>query len=270
MGALEFRRMRTLLLLSGLGVLALTALVLWWLAVDPEEVVAVTFFLPVFAAAVFGGTRWGLGVGLLAASGYLVLRLDDLAVLASAQQWTRPLAYGIAYLAFGGLAGWAAHELTRGIEKLDRYDVTDDESQLLNARGLHRQLEQEVDRARRYGSDFAVVAVAFDVPGDRDQRRRMRQRIGDVVRHSVRSVDDTGRVTVDGRDLVIAVLPETSRGGAEVVGAKVVEHLRAGADTRDAEVTWLSQPEDLEAIDELLSTLAAVVAREHPESVGTA
>ena len=269
MGALEFRRMRTLLLLAGLAVLLVTALVLWWLAVDPEEVVAVTFFLPVFAAAVFGGSRWGLGVGLLAGGGYLLLRLDDLSVLASAQQWSRPLAYGIAYLAFGGLAGWAADELTRGIEKLDRFDVTDDASELLNARGLHRQLKQEVERARRYGSDFAVVTVAFDLVGDRDDVRRLRERVGDVVRESVRAVDDTGRVTVDGRDLVIAVLPETPRAGAEVVGAKVAEHLRAGADTRAAEVTWLSQPEDLEAIEALLVTLEAVVAREHPASVAT-
>lgn len=267
MEASDLQRMRALVLGSGLAVLTLTAVVLWVLAVDTEEVIAVTLFLPVFAAAALGGIRWGLAVGVLAGLGYLGLRLDELQVLASAQQWFRPIAYGIAYVSFGGLAGWAATELTRGIEKLDRFDVTDDDSELLNARGLHRQLDQEVARAKRYGSDFAVVTVVFEVDGDRDERRRARHQVGDIVRACVRSVDDTGRITVNGREQVVAVLPETPRSGAEVVGQKIVDNLRASDETRDAEVRWLTHPEDETEIDELLLTLHAVVVREHPEAM---
>lgn len=257
-------RMRTSVLVVGLAALAVIATTLWMLAVDGEEVLAATFFLPVFAAAVVGGARWGLMAGLMAAIAYLGVRLDDLAVLASAQQWFRPVAYGIAYLGFGGLAGWAAAELTAGIDKLERFDVTDDGSGLLNARGLHRQLEQELARARRYGSDFAVVTVSFEVVGDTGERARVRRQVGDAVRGSVRTVDDTGRVTVDGRDLVVAVLPETSRVGAEAVGAKISALLRSAGGTDGADVRWLTPPADDAAIDALLDTLAAVVARDHP------
>lgn len=263
----DYHRTRVLVLAAGLAVLALTALVLQARAIDPEEILAVTFFLPVFAAAVLGGLRWAVPTGAIAAVGYYVLRADDLAVLSSSAQWTRPLSYGVAYIAFGALAGWAAGELTTGIRKLDRFDVTDGESELLNARGLHRQLEQEVARARRYGSDFAVVTVSFDIDGDRGDRRDVRRRVGEVVRGSVRSVDDTGRITVDGRDVVIAVLPETQRDGAEVAGRKVLDQLRRDASAQDAEVRWLTHPEDDDAIDDLLATLESVVMREHPETM---
>lgn len=269
MAAAEFRRMRALVVGTGVAVLVVTAVVLWLLAIDPEEVVAVTFFLPVFLAAVLGGVRWGVATAVVAGLAYLGMRFDDLAVLSSARQWARPLAYGAAYVVFGGLAGWAAAELTDGVRRLDRFGVTDDDSELLNARGLHRQLDQEVSRARRYGSDFAVVSVSFEVAGDRDERREVRQRVGEVLRASVRDADDVGRVTIGGRDHVVAVLPETSREGAQVVGGKVASLLGENLGTVGADVRWLTHPEHDDEIDELLATLVRVVARDHPAAATT-
>lgn len=263
---MDFQRTRSMVLGAGLLVLVVTAAALYLLAVDLEEVIAVTFFLPVFAAAVLGGWRWGVVAGAIAGLAYLGMRLDDLSVLSNTQQWTRPVSYGIAYLVFGGVSGWAAAQLSAGITKLDRFDVVDDESELLNARGLHRQLDQEVARARRYGSDFAVVTVTFEVTGDRAHRQEVRRRIGDIVRVNVRAVDDTGRISVDGRDVVIAVLPETPRNGAEIVGAKVANLLDRDDLTGDTDVRWLTHPEDDDEIDELLATLQRVVDREHPEA----
>ena len=111
------------------------------------------------------------------------------------------------------------------------------------------------------------MTVAFDVAGDRGEQRRVRTLVGDVVRRNVRAVDDTGRVSVGGRDLVVAVLPETPRSGAEVVGAKVEQRLREDAGTSRAEVRWFTHPQEDEAIEQLLLTLRAVVAREHPEAM---
>ncbi len=257
----SYRQSRTLVLGMGSAVLIATAIGLMLGATDTVVVIGVVLFLPVFIAAVMGGVRWGLIAAVIAALAYIGLRLP-----AIDQFGFSPLAGDIGaqvlgYLIFGGAGGWAAGIVGAGITKLDRFDVTDDDSELLNARGVHRQLEQEVARATRYGSDFAVVTVTFAIQGD---KREARKRIGDVVRQSVRTVDDTGRITMGGRDVVIAVLPETPTGGAEIVGAKVSERLATEVGDIDTEVEWLTHPEDDDAIAALLDSLSTVVARDHP------
>lgn len=259
----NYRQSRTMVLLTGSAVLLATAGVLILRAQDPTEVLAVVLFLPVFVAAVLGGVRWGLAAAVLAGVGYIGLRLPDVQQFGWSLLGTRILAQFLGYLVFGALGGWAASVVGAGITKLDRFDVTDDDSQLLNARGVHQQLGQEVARAERYDSDFAVVTVSFALESD---KRDTRQRIGDIVRECVRSVDDTGRVTMDGRDVLIAVLPETPPSGAEVVGRKIAERLESESSDVDAEVRWLSHPEDDEEIADLQRRLQDVVEREHPEA----
>ena len=258
-----YRQSRTLVLVVGCGVLLATAGVLLLRAQDPTEVIAVVLFLPVFVAAVLGGVRWGLAVAVLAGVGYIGLRLPDVQQFGWSLLGGRILAQFVGYLVFGALGGWAAGVVGAGITKLDRFDVTDDDSELLNARGVHQQLGQEIARAERYDSDFAVVTVSFDMSGD---RRAARQRMGAVVRESVRTVDDIGRVTLDGRDVLIAVLPETPPQGAEVVGRKIAERLETDAPGVDAEVRWLAHPEDDAEIAILQTQLDEAVRRDHPEA----
>jgi hypothetical protein len=258
-----YKQSRALVLGAGLAVLIATAIVLQINGTDRIEIYAVLLFLPVFVAAVLGGIGWGVGAALLATAGYALLRLDAIQ-LTPGLIYTRLIARSIGYVAFGALGGWAAGVVGGGITKLDRFDVTDDDSELLNARGVHRQLAQEVARAARYNSDFAVVTVSFALTGD---KKEVRQRIGDVVRRSVRTVDDTARITMDGRDVLIAVLPETPRAGAEVVGRKVAEALDVEAAQVDADVRWLTHPEDNDEIATLLAALEEVVRRDHPEAV---
>lgn len=264
MASPSYRQSRMLVLLTGSAVLLATAGVLLLRAQDPTEVLAVVLFLPVFVAAVLGGVRWGLAVAVLAGAGYVGLRLDDIQQFGWSLLANRLIAQFIGYLAFGALGGWAAGVVGQGITKLDRFDVRDDDSELLNARGLHEQLSDEIARAERYDSDFSVVTVTFALTGK--DKRETRQKIGDVVRESVRSVDDTGRVTIDGEDVVIAVLPETPRTGAQVAGEKIAERLETEATHVDAEVRWLGHPEDDGAIQLLQQQLADVVEREHPEA----
>lgn len=258
-----YRQSRTLVLATGSAVLLATAGVLLLRAQDPTEVLAVVLFLPVFVAAVLGGVRWGLAVAVVAALGYVGLRLPDINQFGWSLLGTRIIAQFIGYLAFGALGGWAAGVVQTGITKLDRFDVRDDDSELLNARGLHEQLGHELARAQRYGSSFSVVTVTFTIDGD---KRETRHQIGDVVRQSVRTVDEPGRVTLDGHDVVVAVLPETPAAGAEIAGEKIAEHLEQEATHVDADVRWLSHPEDADAIQGLQDRLAEVVRRDHPEA----
>jgi hypothetical protein len=263
MASPSYRQSRTLVLVTGSAVLLATAGVLLLRAQDPTEVLAVVLFLPVFVAAVLGGVRWGLAVAVLAGVAYIGLRLPDIRQFGWSLLGTRIAAQFIGYLAFGALGGWAAGVVGAGITKLDRFDVRDDDSELLNARGLHEQLGDELARAQRYGSSFSVVTVTFALSGD---KREVRQRIGTVVRESVRTVDETGRVTIDDKDVVIAVLPETPREGAEVAGTKIGERLETEATNVDADVQWLSHPEDEAEIEQLQQRLDEVVQREHPEA----
>ncbi len=259
----NYQQSRLLLLGAGSAVLIVTALVLVLRAYDPAEVLAVILFLPVFVAAVLGGIRWGIPAALLAAAGYVWLRTPDIQQFGWAALQNRVLAQTLGYVVFGTLGGWAASVVTAGIVKLDRFDVRDDDSELLNARGLHEQLSNEYARAQRYGSRFSVVTVRFTLAND---VRATRRQIGDVVRASVRTVDEPGRVTMEGTDLVVTVLPETPAAGAEVAATKIAERLEQEATHVDAEVRSLSHPEDDAAIQLLLDQLAAVVRHEHPEA----
>ena len=259
----NYQQSRLLLLGAGSTVLVVTALVLVARAYDPAEVLAVILFLPVFVAAVLGGVRWGAGIAVLAGLGYAGLRAPDIQRFGWDVLASRVLAQFLAYVVFGALGGWAASVLTASIVKLDRFDVRDDDSELLNARGLLEQLGDEVARARRYGSTFSVVTVRLTLSTD---VRAVRHQIGTAVRRAVRSVDEPGRVTIDGTDLVVTVLPETPPEGAEVAGRKIADLLEQEVAEVDADVRWLSHPEDDAEIQSLLDTLAEVVRREHPEA----
>lgn len=257
-----YRATRGRLLAAGVAVLLVTALVTWLRGVDPVEVTGVLLFLPVFVVAVLTGTRGGLAAGVVAAVVYALLRAQALPLTTFTSILPTVGLRVVGYLVFGGLGGWAAQVVGRGIDKLERFDVTDDETELLNARGLHQQLAQEHARAQRYGSAFTVVTVTYD-PGEHAAARQAR--IGQAVRASVRSVDDVGRAQLLDRQMLVAVLPETPREGAEVVGEKLRTHLAGATEgARGVTVDLLVHPEDDEAITALLERLESAVQREFP------
>lgn len=257
-----YRATRMRLLAAGVAVLLVTALVTWLRGVDPVEVAGVLLFLPVFVVAVRSGTRGGLLAGAVAAAAYALLRAQALPLTTFTSILPTVGLRVVGYLVFGGLGGWAAEVLGRGITKLERFDVTDDDTELLNARGLHQQLSQELARAQRYGSAFTVVAVAYD-PGEHATDRQTR--IGQAVRASVRSVDDVGRAQLLDRQVLVAVLPETPREGAEVVGEKLRTHLAGATEgARGVTVELLVHPADDEAISALLERLDSAVQRRFP------
>lgn len=257
-----YRATRMRLLAAGVAVLLVTALVTWLRGVDPVEVAGVLLFLPVFIVAVGTNARGGLLAGAIAAVAYTLLRAQALTLTTFTSILPTVGLRVAGYLIFGGLGGWAAQILERGITKLERFDVTDDDTELLNARGLYRQLTQEHARAQRYGSAFTVVTVAYD-PGEQAAERQAR--IGQAVRASVRSVDDVGRAQLLDRHVLVAVLPETPHEGAEVVGEKLRTHLAGATEgARGVTIELLVHPEDDEAITALLERLETAVQRSFP------
>lgn len=258
---LGYERTRTLLLAAGVVVLVVTAVVTLLRGVDPIEVGGVVLFLPVLIAAVVGGPRAGLIAGAVAAAVYVLLRAQSLPLQSFEAILPTVSLRVIGYLVFGGLGGWAADVLEHGIDKLERFDTIDDATELLNARGVSRQLEQEIARARRYGSDFAVVVVDY-VVGDTGRAGQMA--IGDAVRASIRTVDDLGRVSIGDRDRVIAVLPETNPPGAQVVGTKIEGHLAEHIASDAVTIRVLAHPEDDGDLGDLLAELQQLVRRDFP------
>jgi GGDEF domain-containing protein len=259
---LGYERTRTLLLGAGVVVLVITALFAFLRGVDPVEVAGVVLFLPVFAAAVFSGLRGGLLAGGIAAALYVLLRSQSLPLQTFSQILPTVSLRVLGYLVFGGLGGWASGIVTRGIDKLERFDVTDADSELLNARGLHQQLGQELARAQRYGSDFAVVLVSFDAGEDPRPRRHA---VGAALRRSLRAVDDIGRVRAGRQDEMIAVLPETPAAGAAIVAAKVEDQLRQTmGQGHEAQVRWLTHGQDEQDLTELMKRLDRLVKEQFP------
>ncbi len=266
---LDFARTRRLLLLVGLVVIAVTAGLMSARGVDPVEVSATFLFIPVFLAAVFWGISGGVIGGIAAVAAYFMLRAPAIELL-GLEQLSEVLAVrSLSYLLFGAATGWAGGVVQRSLVKLDRHDIVDDATGLLNARGTAEILSLESARSRRYGGVFAVVTARIRFTGDRHTRREGLETLGDRLRFSLRTVDRVGRWEDDDHgDVLVAILPETPREGATFVQERI-QRLLADLGTpitADPRVRVYGWPDDSEGIKEV-ERLAATMARiQHPES----
>lgn len=117
----------------------------------------------------------------------------------------------------------------RLIDRLELLSKTDGLTGLLNRRALMEQLEYEIDRARRYGSELSVILCDLDnlkeindthghLAGDTTL-----QLLSAAVRNTLRSVDIAGRY---GGDEFLLIVPQTS-----VIGAlSMAEKIRAAVE----------------------------------------
>lgn len=266
---LNYSQSRTVLLLFGLIALTVLGGTMWVRGVEPIEVSATIFFIPLFAAIVLFGLPGGLIIGALASIAYIVIRIPSIQAIGLESLAGLLVARVVGYMVFGAVGGWATRSLGASIRKLEQVDRVDDETFLHNARAFLEQVELERARAERYSGVFSAVVLSFD-NGDLDKRTRaaLMQSLGTHLRVNVRSVDEITHARDNGTDLFGFVLPQTDASGTEVF----VEKLRKTLETivpgeRDFESTIATFPEDSADLSVIVDRFHKVSAREHPVSI---
>ena len=277
---LGYRGGRWLLLGVGVAILLIVAAVVYVRRVESTEVLATLLFIPVFVALVFWGWKGGLAAGVLASAAYAWLRVPAIEAVGLDRFLGLLISRSLAYLAFGGIGGWAARQVEASLTKLDLYDQIDDATGLFNARFFLQATDLEQSRAKRYQTLFSVSSV--DVPtaalgglSGRKATRALRD-LGRAIGDSIRNVDRAIHADDGIYHRFTVVLPETGREGARVFTDRLAERvaahftergLRLGADRLQTSV--VTHPEDEEALVRLRDEFAAIDRSEHPESAET-
>ncbi|HKQ97962.1 MAG TPA: sensor domain-containing diguanylate cyclase, partial [Candidatus Polarisedimenticolia bacterium] len=139
----------------------------------------------------------------------------------------RPHAYTMDQLA---VLNTVAQQVAVAIENARHYQqaTVDQLTQLYLRDFFLRQLTEEQARARRYGSEFAVLVLDLDRFKEINDRLghlagdRFLQRVGDVVRQTMRSADIPCRW---GGEEFCVLLPETDREGALAMAERLRESI---------------------------------------------
>jgi len=109
--------------------------------------------------------------------------------------------------------------------EMERIATTDSLTGLRNFRYFRRRLEEEVDRAERYGVTFSVVLVDIDGLGRFNEEHGfvagdlLIREVGEILRSNTRRVDVVARY---GGGRFALLLPETDRNGALAAAKKLV------------------------------------------------
>jgi len=117
-----------------------------------------------------------------------------------------------------------AIENARAMERIQELTITDETTGLFNVRHLYRQIEAEVERARRFKSQFSLIFIDLDYFKQVNDEfghligSRVLAEVGQGLRSCVREVDSVFRY---GGDEFIVLLPETAKASA----SKLAEHL---------------------------------------------
>ena len=117
-----------------------------------------------------------------------------------------------------------AIENARAMERIQELTITDETTGLFNVRHLYRQLEAEIERSRRFKSQFSLIFIDLDYFKSINDEfghligSRVLAEVGQGLKSLVREVDSVYRY---GGDEFIVLLPETAKMGAR----RSAEHL---------------------------------------------
>lgn len=260
--SIDYRRARSVALLTGMIVIASVALTMLAREVDRIEVVATVSFAPIFVAMLLFGWRAGAGLGLAAGGLYLALRLPAVRLVGWSPLLGLILSRTAGFVAFGAIGGWAATELGAAIGKLELYDVVDDDTRLGNARSFLRAVDRETARVARHSTVFSVSYLEFALPESRRGRTRLLRAVGRALTGALRTADDICHLPGPGRTTIVAVLPDTGPEGAATVAVSLSARLReVAADARTGHATI---PGDDGEIAALVERARAIEAASRP------
>ncbi len=261
---MKYSRFETLVL--AVGVVAIIGSLFFSIDASPvfEEVVAQLMLLGVLLGAVHWGRKGGFVAATLASMIYIVMRIPmmveqggftmDVASLIL----VRVLTYGLVGIVGGELCGRIKYIFA----KMEDSSSIDEWSKVYNQRFISRAIETAIGQFERYETDFSVVLIDISdqiLTDLRPSRQRALIRgIASYLRNDIRLVDELGRLE-DGR--FIAVLPHTTREGAEVVAGRLHNGVcdTIGAKSESVTVDVLATPEDVSRLSELRERLTAAV-----------
>jgi hypothetical protein len=223
------RSIQLLLALCGVATLALLTVAMVARGVDQVEVIAAALYIGIFIGIVTVDVIGGAAAALAASAIYMMLRFSAIEVLGSGRYAQLVVVRMLSYLAFGLIGGFAWRLLRGRLGKLEDYDMVDDDTRLLNARGMADIIDHEMARGRRYDESFAVstVELASSLVADLDRKRRRiaLDVLGSTARASVRSVDRIGVMTNERNIVLVVVSPKTASDGATALVERVTNAL---------------------------------------------
>ncbi len=177
------------------------------------------------------GLLWGLIFALFLVFGYGGYLLYGVVVTGEISELRVDLIIWLFMIPVGAyLAGQLSHYVAMLVWQQEACKVMedlvtlDDVTGFLNGRGFFRELEIEVDRARRFDLPLSVLVIrianmtemrsVYGVSGIRSIIKAMSEQIDQIVR----SVDKKGLIDID---TIALILPETPGDGAKVVAEKI-------------------------------------------------
>src|SRR5437660_2287854 len=122
-----------------------------------------------------------------------------------------------------------AIEHARSVEKIQDLTITDDCTELYNARHLYKTLEQEVYRSSRFGYEFSVLFIDLDHFKQVNDTHghligsKLLAEIGYLIKAQLRLIDYAFRY---GGDEFVILLPQTGKDAALVVAKRLRDNLR--------------------------------------------
>jgi diguanylate cyclase (GGDEF)-like protein len=156
-----------------------------------------------------------------------------------------------------------AIENARAVERIHELTITDDCTGLYNVRYLYRQLEAEIERARRFPTPFSLIFVDLDhFKQVNDQHghlvgSQLLADVGQVLKAQVRGVDSVFRY---GGDEFTVLLPESDKLAAQETAGRLHRALRekmfitSGGQALNVRASFgvATFPEDGESVHEII------------------
>ncbi len=235
---MDYSRFERLTIALGAVAIMATATFSLYPAPDAVELVAQLLLLAVLVGAVRWGRRGGTFTAVVATVAYILMRINWLGGLSLAPGFTRLLLIRAATYALVGIAGGEACTRVKYLFARAQDDLAiDPSSRVYTADFITRMVRMAVVSFRRYGAPFSVIVLEIDgsvTAGLRGAKSESVVRtMASYLRSELRLVDDIGRLR-SGSFLVL--LPQTGRGEAEGVGARLASGLRDSVGLADGAV----------------------------------